>query len=413
MVRYFIYSLIAIALALSAVYYFDLTSDPGYLLLAWRNYTFETSLFALLVLLLLYIGWRLLALFLGWLNPLQLVRFGREFRDRNRNRSRTVEGLLHFARSNWQSAYNQLMRGVRDKDASLVNYLAAAYAAGSLGQTAQWNDCLDQALRRYPHSASTINTVRAGLLLRTGQLEQCAAVLEQLRKNALNDAHLLGMLKEVYVRLEDWASLRELLPVLVANQAIVPEEQERMEKRLFAAEIQQLAETVRAEPKSAHKAVQTFRKQWKKLAASYREDDKLVVFVITALLTAGEKSEAARVAEASLGRHWSKELIALYGATDFGDSAQQLVHGEIWLKEHPRDEQLLLALGRICLRNRLWGKARDYFEACVKVAPLAEAHGELGRLTAALGDLAASQKHFNLYMELSSRSLPRLPLPGA
>lgn len=412
MLRIFIYSLLAILLALFATLYLDLTSDPGYLLIAWHNYTFETSLFALAVLIIaLLLVWRLLMLFLGWLNPLQLLSMGKNFRARRKSRSKTTEGLMHLARSNWQAAYNQLLRGSHDKDASVVNYLAAAFAACEMQRKELWLDCLDQALRKYPQAASTINTVKAELLLKSGQLDQCVAVLEQLRKTALNDAHLLSMLKDVYIRLEDWPQLRSLLPALIKNTVISAREQEQIGKRLFVAELQQMVQAIKTDDKFRDKGLTEFRKQWKKLPAGFRDDEKLVVHVANTLISIEANNDAAQIVESHLGRHWSDELISLYGATDFGTAAEQLAHAEIWLKERPRDARLLLALGRICMRNQLWGKARDYFESSLKQAASAEVYGELSRLTAALGDVAASNKYFARYTESAALGLPGLPLP--
>ena len=413
MVKIFLYSLLAVLLALFLTLYLDITSDPGYLLIAWRNYTFETSLFALAVLLILaYALWRLLVHFIGWLNPLNLISAGRRYREQRQTRSKTVEGLMHLARSNWQAAYNQLMLGARDKDASVVNYLAAAYAACEMQRKDLWAESLEQALRKHPQAASTINTVRARLLLQTNQLEQSEVVLEQLRKSALNDANLLSMLKEVYIRLEEWGQLRSLLPALVKNAVIGDKEQAQIEKRVFAAELEVAVANLKVNDKSREKILADFRKQWKKLSEEFKDDDNFVAHIANTLLEANARTDAAQIYEARLGRRWSKELIAVYGATDFGDSSQQLIHGEIWLKEHPRDPQLLLALGRICMRNKLWGKARDYFEASLKAFPCADVYGELSRLTAALGDDAASKKYFAQYTELAGKSLPQLPLPG-
>lgn len=78
MVRLFLYSLLAIITGLLATLL--LARDPGYLLLSWGNTTFETSLFALFVaLVLLLIVVRLAYLLLSWLNPLRLLRAGRQW----------------------------------------------------------------------------------------------------------------------------------------------------------------------------------------------------------------------------------------------------------------------------------------------------------------------------------------------
>lgn len=73
MVRLFLLSLLAILGGLLLA--INLAQDPGYMLIAYGNYTFETSLFALLVaLLVILLLLRLLSLLSGWLNPMNLVR---------------------------------------------------------------------------------------------------------------------------------------------------------------------------------------------------------------------------------------------------------------------------------------------------------------------------------------------------
>lgn len=78
MIRFFLYSLLAVVLGLLVT--LALARDPGYLLLSWGNVTFETSLFALFVaLLLLLLALRVLYLLSGWLNPVRWLRSGRQW----------------------------------------------------------------------------------------------------------------------------------------------------------------------------------------------------------------------------------------------------------------------------------------------------------------------------------------------
>jgi uncharacterized protein HemY len=78
MIRLFLYSLLAIVLGLLVT--LALARDPGYLLLSWGQVTFETSLFALFVaLILLLLVVRVLYLLSGWLNPLRWLRSGRQW----------------------------------------------------------------------------------------------------------------------------------------------------------------------------------------------------------------------------------------------------------------------------------------------------------------------------------------------
>ncbi|MDH7942733.1 heme biosynthesis HemY N-terminal domain-containing protein [Pseudohongiella sp. SYSU M77423] len=79
--------LILLALIAGVALAIQLARDPGYLLIAYGDYTFETSLFALLVaiILLLIIVKLILSLF-RWLNPMRLFRSG-DSRPSKRSRS--------------------------------------------------------------------------------------------------------------------------------------------------------------------------------------------------------------------------------------------------------------------------------------------------------------------------------------
>lgn len=413
--KIFIYTLLAIVTALLLTLYLDLAEDPGYLLLAWRNYTFETSLFALAVaVIVIAVVSRLLYLLFSCFNPWHLIRYGRRFREarRNKSRSRTTEGLLHFSRSNWTGAYNQLERSFSDQDATVINYLAAAYAAYRIGNRQDWINCLDRAAKEYPVALSTINAMRGELLLRSNHLEQSMAVLEQLKRTSINDQHLLNLLKEVYTKLQDWQKLQELLPTLIRESVISEAEASALERRLQIEQINQCVARGKRESKPATDLADELQKFWKKVPAGIREDEAVVGAYVDALQAAGDSRQAARAIETALRRNWNDNLVDRYGSEDFSDQAQQLVHAESWLKERPNNARLLLALGRICMRNKLWGKAREYFEASRRIAPEAEVFGELSRLTRGLGELELSEEYLEKYLTLLGRTLPELPQPA-
>jgi HemY protein len=81
------------------------------------------------------------------------------------------------------------------------------------------------------------------------------------------------------------------------------------------------------------------------------------------------------------------------------------------LASHPEDAQLLLALGRLNLRNQLWGKARDYFKKSFECDRNVEACAELARLLEQMGERQQSNDYYQLALSLTLPSLPDLPLP--
>lgn len=413
MTRLFIFSLLAIIVALWVTLYLGFPGDPGYLLVAFGDYTFETSLFALLVAVgVLYLVARLLVFVFRLVNPLRWFRAGKRLANRRRSgqRSRTVEGLLYLTRRNWKSAYNTLLRATRDQDSSVINYLAAAVAAFEMGDRETWIRCLNKAEQEYPSAHSTIHTLKAQLLYRSGQLEQCLAMLEMLRRTALNDEPLLRLLKDVYVDLEEWQKLADILPALESNGIIDEEERARIDKQILVEQLQELVERSQ-EQDDRDDLLKGLEKRWKKAANAYKQDEVVVQGYVQLLFELDAREEAAKVIEQALNKRWSRVLIRLFGELDYGISPNQLLVAEHWLKSRPADADLLLTLARLAMRNQLWGKAREYYRASIKIAPSTAAYGELGRLLQALGEREASEECLRSYHELHAEDLLALPAP--
>jgi HemY protein len=90
---------------------------------------------------------------------------------------------------------------------------------------------------------------------------------------------------------------------------------------------------------------------------------------------------------------------------------RQLAQAESWLAAHPEDPQLLLCLGRLAARDKLWGKSRDYFERSYRLQRSPEICAELGRLLSALGEAGIAAAYFREGLLLRESHLPALPRP--
>jgi tetratricopeptide (TPR) repeat protein len=88
-----------------------------------------------------------------------------------------------------------------------------------------------------------------------------------------------------------------------------------------------------------------------------------------------------------LRREWSPQLIETYGTLLGGDDIEaRLRRAEGWLDAHPNDASLLLTLGRMCVRLKLWGKANQYLQRSLALAPSAGVWEALGDTYAGQGD---------------------------
>lgn len=140
---------------------------------------------------------------------------------------------------------------------------------------------------------------------------------------------------------------------------------------------------------------------WRHLPEEER-DGRLGAAVARALVVLQEDEAAGRLIEQlveSPAVDWAageaEALIRLYGRLAGGGSGR-IGKAEQWLQRHPRDAALLLALGRLCRAQRLWGKAQSYLEAALSVAPSQEGHLELARLFDELERPEEANRHYRL-----------------
>ena len=300
---------------------------------------------------------------------------------------------------------------MKDTDASVVNYLAAAYAAHQQGNKDAWMNCLETAENKYPAARSTINSLKAQLLFKSNQLEQCEAVLQQMKTSSLNDASLLQLLKDVYLKLNDWVQLEKLLPVLEKNSVIDDQEAELIRVRIFMENLYRISNQ-RVDFSDMEIGMQ-LEKAWKKGTAFYKHDEKIVKHYADLLFKLDQKEQAGKAIEAALNKSWSDELIKRYGELNFGTPHRQLLIAESWIQKRPGNARLLVALGRLAMRNELWGKAREYFDTSIDISSTAEAHGELARLLKFLGEEKLADEHQDKFVRGVGAELPNLSMPKA
>ena len=76
---------------------------------------------------------------------------------------------------------------------------------------------------------------------------------------------------------------------------------------------------------------------------------------------------------------------------------KQIEHCEHWLKERPNDTEISLALGVLCLKQKLWGKAQRHLEQSLAGGDLAtrqEGHLRLAQLHEELNQSEAAADHY-------------------
>lgn len=367
--------------------------DPGYVLISYGGWSLETSLSLLLISLViftivLYYVIRLVAA--TWHIPLQLNYWQRQ-RRAARARRRTNRGLIALAEGNWTQAEKDLSRAAKISETPLINYLGAARAAQKQDAETRRDQYLSQAYQSMPDAELAVGLTQADVQLSQGQLEQALATLRHLRSIAPKHAHVLYLLKKLYEKLQSWDDLLELIPELRRQQVLEPGEFEALEHQVHRMRLG-----------AASDQLETLRQCWEEVPKTLRHTPDLIHDYASFLIKLGADQDAERILREVVKKQWDVQLMRLYGQVRGEDVTLQLRTAEYWLKQHENNPELLLALGRICLINQLWGKARSYLEASLGMDSRAETYCELGNLVLQLGDTEQATRYFHLGLELAS-----------
>ena len=147
------------------------------------------------------------------------------------------------------------------------------------------------------------------------------------------------------------------------------------------------------------------RDYWNRLSEADRLHPKVARAGAASFLALGGDREAAEIIERSVEREWSPDLAVLYAECSTPDPTRQLETAERWLTAHSQDALLLFALGRLCERSQLWGKAQTYYEASLALDDRWRVHLALGELHAMLERTSEANAHLAAALKLALAEL--------
>lgn len=408
MVKAFI--ILLLALGVGAYLSVLLTEDPGYVLVTFRDYSIEATLAAAVISLCIFY-----VLFFGVIKLLKIVNpfklFSRDtwyklFNKKNPRRQ-TEQGWQYLLLGKWQEAYKLLVESANRAQVPSVNYLAAAYAAFQRNDHLACTFCLSQAKQKSIVPVTGIKTFQALLDLKSGKEEQSLALLLAIKNEQADSPYVLMLLKDIYISLKDWEQLSSLLPELEKQKVLTNEDLLALKEKLAIHRLHKA--TVNS---AKHHELKTI---WNSFSKFLQKREVVMEAYLRALLTAGNSAEALSLLTKYIKHQWSDRLVSLLGYIDNQDAAEQILLLEGWVKDRPKNVNLMLTLGRLSLRNKLWGKAQEYFETALHFSNntglSAEINAELGRLLEHLGEHDKSLLCYRQAMDLMERKLPDLPMP--
>ncbi|MBY8935123.1 heme biosynthesis protein HemY [Pseudomonas fluorescens] len=404
-----LYVIVFLVIAATAALGFAVAQHSGYVLIAYKSFRYEASLWATLAVIavLWLLIWGIKALV-----ELVMTSSGVVNPWSRRNRSRRVQvaiehGQLDLAEGRWASAQRHLYRAAEAERQPLLYYLGAARAANEQGNYEECDRLLERALERQPQAELAIALSHAQLQTDRGDTDGALVTLQAMHDRHPHNAQTLRQLQRLYQQRGEWSAVIRLLPELRKDKVLPRAELTELERRAWGENLSLAAQ--REEDGSV--GLQSLTRAWEQLTSAQRQEPPLVLAYAEQLRQLGAQVEAEEVLRTALKRKYDSHLARLYGLVRGSDPARQLQTAEGWLKEHSNDPSLLLTLGRLCLQTSLWGKARDYLESSLRVQRNPEACAELARLLAQLGDTERSNQLFQEGLGLLDERLLAAPLP--
>ena len=140
---------------------------------------------------------------------------------------------------------------------------------------------------------------------------------------------------------------------------------------------------------------------WLSISRELKKDPELIAIYCNKLIQLNQNDEAEAILRTAIKKEWNAELVKLYGLVKSSYLEKQLLFAESLSRDHDKNSILLLTLGRLCMYNDLWGKARAYLEASIGNKEMTETYKELGLLMEYLNEPTLAAEYFKkgLFLE--------------
>jgi HemY protein len=378
--------IIAIGLSLIA------SNNEGYVLIVRPPYRLELSFNLLIILIVLaFAAMHLLLHMLNYARNLPAsVKAYKENKRLRDGRAALIEALHALVDGRYQVAEKSAAKALELGEDAGLSALVAARASHKLKRKSQRDFYLAEAERLAPQASIARLLSQAELLLDDRQYAQALQVLQHLDRIEAKYAPALRLELKVHLHLNNWDQVLTVLQHLEKQDALESWQIKQYRQQAHLQLIKRYAD----DAKKLHA-------YWKKLAPEEQLNSTIAEAAALAFSAAGDGNQAAKVLEMSLTKTWDSNLAEMLGDCETDDPIKQIQQAEYWLTVQEGDAKLLLALGKMCIRQSLWGKAQSYLEASISVLPSAKAHYVLASMLESRGEHKAAAQHYRYSAQLA------------
>lgn len=370
-----------------------INAGHGYVLLVQPPYRIElsTSLFLLLVVLAFVTVYALLRLVFYTMQLPENVRIFKQNRREKEAHSALMESLTALAEGRYNKATKAAEAALELGADPLISSLVAARSAHKLKNFDRRDFFLAECQQKAPHGEVARLLSESELLLDQHRFSDALAAIQQLEKHEARHLSALQLELKVQRRLSGWENVLALIEPLEKRNGIEPVIARQWKLQAFAALFERHANNP-----------ERLLDLWKKVPEADQFEPRLALIAAKHFVKASHPALAAVIVEKCLTHTWDSGLAELYGECDGADPIKQLQQAEYWLQQHHDDAGLLLSLGKLCLKQKLWGKGQSYLEASLSVQASSAAHYALAQSMEVQGRLSEANQHYRQSLEIAA-----------
>lgn len=365
--------------------------EPGFAVFSYSDITAEVPLikfyFAAIV---LFIVLYILVRILGYIFRLPSHLHNKRQQKRQLEIMQGIESsILDASQFNWEAAMRDCATQIKHSPIKRAQRILAARFANNAGNM-QAREKHIASLRKLENGGSLANSFEAEFALEDNNADK---TLSLLRNESEDNTYNLNSLACAFVATKNIEGVERVLSKLHLHTG----KTKRIRRTVIASltwVIDYYDENALAEQLAA---------LWKTYSKHIQSDKTLLRQYVYALSKNRQDVLTEQIITAQLKDHWDEQLIREYGVLTLDNTGQRIKHAESWLQKHKESAGLLLTLGRLYKHQKLWGKAKSYFESSLSRKPLAETYAELADLHEFLDETTDAQKCAKKGLHIATR----------
>ena len=325
-----------------------IVQEPGYVLITLNNWVIETSVWIILLVVILLVA----ALYVLSSLPRWLGGVSRRF-DHKLER-----GLKAYFEGNYKQAAKLFER---DKSKRVESWVALMFAAKSRQALGQY-DLAELDLQKLAQAEPKFKAIIVAQQMQMAANKEDYEQVWQLGLAHIDEPkfEVLSLQLMLKVALSD---PMKVLPLLAKIPPVAAEVDSRDIEKIRDA----LLQANKFDVIDSKRNQQKINAWWSSLSAEHKLHDTFIGLQFALLIASGEQAAAWTLLLKAQKKRWSDELLPLIAYLEV--NSLQLEQIEVWLKEHSNNAHLFSLAGRMCENLRLWGKARDYYWQCLQLDP--------------------------------------------